>query len=216
MSTKKSQTVKDIIGRLKSALNLKTDTSLAKLLNVKQNTIASWKIRNSIDYHLMFTVCDNINLNWLLTGEEEKPVQPQNNLTRIPILARADAAILRNNTPRIASLDYLRLPGVPPESCAVIVHGDSMAPLIKEGDYAIFLWYEEGEQPQNGDIVVIDTEWNEIMLKRYYKNTEGKEYLISDNPEYKLKDGSHIALEMLESYTIKGKVIEVINRRTIK
>ena len=73
MSRKKSQNTKEILDRLKKALNVRTDTDLAKYLGVKQNTISTWKSRNSFDYKLIFSICDenNIDIDWLLTGEGE-------------------------------------------------------------------------------------------------------------------------------------------------
>ena len=60
-----------IINELKKYLNINTDTKFAKFLGLKQNTISSWKSRNSLDYDLIISKCDQINANWLLTGEGE-------------------------------------------------------------------------------------------------------------------------------------------------
>jgi len=58
-----------IINRLKATLDLKTDLDLANYLGVSSNTIATWKKRNSINYDLIFSKSDSINLHWLLTGK---------------------------------------------------------------------------------------------------------------------------------------------------
>lgn len=58
-----------IINKLKIHLNLNSDTELADFLGVKQNTISTWKSRNTMDYELIITKCDDINANWLITGE---------------------------------------------------------------------------------------------------------------------------------------------------
>ena len=58
-----------IINKLKAYLNIKTDTKFADFLGVKQNTISSWKKRNTLDYELIISKCDTINANWLFTGE---------------------------------------------------------------------------------------------------------------------------------------------------
>lgn len=60
-----------IINELKKYLNIKTDTKFAEFLGIKQNTISSWKLRNSLDYDLIISKCDNINANWLITGKGE-------------------------------------------------------------------------------------------------------------------------------------------------
>lgn len=41
--------VRKVIERAKIALGVSTDTELAKLLGVKQNTISAWKTRGNID-----------------------------------------------------------------------------------------------------------------------------------------------------------------------
>lgn len=61
-----------VIERLKSHLGVKTDTDLAKLMNMKQTTLSSWKGRNSFDVNELYAFCveNKINFHWLLTGEE--------------------------------------------------------------------------------------------------------------------------------------------------
>ena len=80
-----------IINELKKYLNIKTDSEFAKFLGLKQNTISSWKSRNSLDYDLIISKCDQINANWLLTGEGEmlkskvsnNNLEPDNNFEEI-------------------------------------------------------------------------------------------------------------------------------------
>ncbi len=69
MQAKLSQNeIINILGRLKVALNATTDTELAEALGVRQNTISTWKTRGSLDFPLIISKCDNIDLNWLFTG----------------------------------------------------------------------------------------------------------------------------------------------------
>jgi hypothetical protein len=60
--------IMDIIKKLKG---LNNDYEVAKLLNIKQNTISAKKSRNSIPYEEIITFChkENISLDELLTGE---------------------------------------------------------------------------------------------------------------------------------------------------
>jgi len=74
MSSKKALDVLNIITRLKKHLDLKKDTDLAFFLEVKQNTISAWKRRGNIDFSLIVSKCEGIDLNWLMYGEE-KPVE---------------------------------------------------------------------------------------------------------------------------------------------
>lgn len=60
-----------IISRIKSYLNIKTDSDLAHFLGIKQPTISSWRSRNTLDYDLIITKCNKIDANWLITGKGE-------------------------------------------------------------------------------------------------------------------------------------------------
>jgi len=81
MSREKLQIVNNILERLKSAYNLKTDAALADRLGIVASTLSNWKARVSIDYDLIFSKCEDLNEAWILTGEgqmkksEEKPLQ---------------------------------------------------------------------------------------------------------------------------------------------
>ena len=58
----------DILNRLKTALSVGTDTELADLLGIKKATLSNWRNRNSIDLPLVFSVCEQVNIDWLITG----------------------------------------------------------------------------------------------------------------------------------------------------
>ena len=47
-----------ILNEIRKYLNIKTDTEFANFLGIKQNTLSSWKARNSIDYDLIISKCD--------------------------------------------------------------------------------------------------------------------------------------------------------------
>ncbi len=68
MQEKNTQFVIFFINRLKSALKIKTDTELADYLGVKQSTISMWRKRDSVDIRLIITKCENISIDWLISG----------------------------------------------------------------------------------------------------------------------------------------------------
>ena len=65
-------------------------------------------------------------------------------------------------------------------------------------DYVLFI--NDGEI-KNGDVVVVNNEWGESMIKRF-RLKDGEPYLVSDNPEYP-------GFRPNEYYRIIGKVIGV-------
>ncbi|MGQ1945400.1 LexA family transcriptional regulator [Ornithobacterium rhinotracheale] len=60
-----------ILNEIKKHLGYKKDGDFADFLGIKQNTLSTWKSRNTIDYDLIISKCENIDANWLLTGEGE-------------------------------------------------------------------------------------------------------------------------------------------------
>lgn len=73
MSIENSLDANKIIKRVKECLKLKRDVELANLLNVKQNTISSWKKRNNIDLTTIITLCEpvGVSIDWLIYGKGE-------------------------------------------------------------------------------------------------------------------------------------------------
>ena len=62
----------DIIQRAKKALSLKNDKDLSILLGISKSTLSNWNNNSRrIDYPLLFSKCEQINFDWLLTGEGE-------------------------------------------------------------------------------------------------------------------------------------------------
>lgn len=96
----------DIINRLKEKFSLKNETQVAKLLNVEQNTLSSWKKRNKIPYEKLdeLAVENKLSLDWVLSGKESTEnlelLQSFNQLTKEKqeiYLLRIKADALENN-----------------------------------------------------------------------------------------------------------------------
>lgn len=67
----------EILDRLRRALGLANDTELANHLGIKKATLSNWRSRNSLDWSLLFSVCEHISLDWLVyeRGEEQLNAQ---------------------------------------------------------------------------------------------------------------------------------------------
>jgi len=71
---KKDRNLRDlnqIINRLKDFFQLKNETEVAKLLNVEQNTLSSWKKRDKIPYERLDEIAlqNKISIEWILSGD---------------------------------------------------------------------------------------------------------------------------------------------------
>jgi len=146
----------------------------------------------------------HVNLNWLLTGEGEpfiksKPVLPEEAMPtrKIPVLGKIPAGFPHYVAEQI--IEYIALPEVPENALAIIAKGDSMSPVIKDGDYVIFLVMPI--DIFSGDIVIVNNEWGETMIKRY-RIKDNKPILVSENPEYP-------TIQPNKHYQILGKVISI-------
>ena len=71
MSSKSSHYAQKVLERIKEARGFKTDTQLAEYLGVGTSTVSTWKRRNSFDFRLILSKCENIDLNWLFLGQAQ-------------------------------------------------------------------------------------------------------------------------------------------------
>lgn len=183
-----------------------TQLDLARTLKISQGYISSVERNQKAPGKELLIALKryyNLNINWLLTGEgemfESPPIKNLIPVRVIPVLGRVPAGI-----PDIVEenvIEYIRCPEAPENSYAVIAKGESMAPTIRDGDYIIFTF---GGNIVSGDIIIVNNEWGETMLKRY-REKEGKVFLTSDNPEYP-------TITPNEHYKIIGKVVAVWRR----
>ncbi len=53
---------------MKAFYQLKNNAALAQFLGIEANTLSNWYARDTIDFDLLFSKCNKIDLNWLITG----------------------------------------------------------------------------------------------------------------------------------------------------
>lgn len=192
----------DIISRLKEAYNIQKDTDLANLLGISKSTLSNWISRDSIDYDRVFSKCEHINIDWLLTGRgsmlreerqmEDKPepvkspqIQilhhpkvPEKKITQqsIPLYDVSVAANLKtvfdNKDQNI--LGEISMPDIPHCDGAVYVRGDSMYPLLKSGDIVGYKEIHDFSNVIYGEmyIVAYDIEGDEYVCVKYINRSE--------------------------------------------
>jgi len=81
-----SQSANNLIERLKLELSIKKDKDLCMLLDIKQNTLSTWRKRDSIDFNKVIALCEerNLDLNYIFFYDnkgagaaESKPQKPR-------------------------------------------------------------------------------------------------------------------------------------------
>lgn len=177
-------------------------TLFSKKLGVTPQTISSWLSRNTFDKELIFAKCENINAEWLLTGngpmlkEEQQPgnkpepvkspqIQilhhpkvPEKKITQqsIPLYDVSVAANLKtvfdNKDQNI--LGEISMPDIPRCDGAVYVRGDSMYPLLKSGDIVGYKEIHDFSNVIYGEmyIVAYDIEGDEYVCVKYINRSE--------------------------------------------
>ena len=60
-----------ILKNIKEHFFFKKDVDFAKFLGISSQTLSNWYSRNTFDAQLIYTKCENINSEWLLTGKGE-------------------------------------------------------------------------------------------------------------------------------------------------
>ena len=201
---------KEIIDRAKVALNATSDMQLADILGISKSTLSNWRARNSLDYAILFSKCEHINYNWLISGEGEMlnsskhiSIDHQFNLRTdrnidsqdIPLYdfdATAGLVAIFNNH-SIEPEDYLHIPNLPPVDGAIYVRGESMSPLLKSGDIVM---YKKKELSINsifwGEIYLLSFTYDgdSYTAVKYIQRADDPEKirLVSFNPSFAPKD----------------------------
>lgn len=114
---------------------------------------------------------------------------PIRNFSRIPLLSSVQAGLPTDHGD-LCFDEYVEVPGATPKDCyALKVSGDSMSPLIDDGDVVIV---DPNRWPKPGDCIVARSELEnlaEATIKRYYPtgfDESGREIFEARpfNPEY--------------------------------
>lgn len=149
----KTLSSKEIIERLKIGLELSSDNALADTLGVSKTTLSNWKSRNSLDFPLVFSLCEHISLDWLLTGkgkmlksnaQEDEEAAPKISYNPqvgqpyydVDFLAGFDEVF--NSQVSIPACNVV-VPGFTRVSLWCNVTGHSMEPQINHGDMIALL-----------------------------------------------------------------------------
>ena len=212
---------KEILDRAKLAFDISSDVQLAELLGVKKSTLSNWKSRNTIDYAALFTKCEHINIDWLITGDGEmlkssSEVKPAHtfalstdrklDVQDIPLYDLSATAGLMSifTDNHINPEDYLRVPNLPPVDGAIYVRGESMTPLLKSGDIIIYKRLELTlDSILWGQIYLLSFEagGDTFTVVKYVQKSDRPDYirLVSQNERFQPKD---IPLESVHALAI--------------
>lgn len=216
MQEKKLHNANLILERLSEVLEVRTDKALSEVLNVKPNTISSWKSRNSIDYPLVIALCEErgINLNWLFAGKEDLHILhdsaqapygqlPSKGIPYYNVDASASNIEIYTDEPMMAT-EYLNVPTFSDCDFAINVYGKSMEPDLGNGDIILCKRLTDLDVLPLGETYLIVTNEHR-MVKILRKGSEKDRFLlISRNPEHEPFE-IHKS-KIIQIYLVKGTI----------
>ncbi|MCF6132061.1 hypothetical protein L1S31_07175 [Flavobacterium sp. WG47] len=188
-------------------MKITTDIELSELLNVKPNTISTWKKRNSLDFESIISICElyEFDLNEIFYTSENHSSKSKNYLTETPLICREvqfqyciDSKTILENLPKY------NFPFIRSENTRVFqVLSNNMFPIIDENSYAIC---EETslDHIQDNSLVVIVSKSKGLFVNRIHRSHKNKDVFLlsSENSFYETIKFESGAID--EIWLIKG------------
>lgn len=169
-------------------------TAFAKFLGVAPSTISTWLARDTFDYDLLFAKCEDINTDWLLSGEGTMILEDKSNNTntinKIPLVETTAIAGFGNYNFSISNVDIKEYYVIPKfKHCKVDfmieLSGDSMIPTYNRGDIVACTIIKEATFIQWNKCHIIATAHQGSLCKRIMPSEKTDHVkIISDNPAY--------------------------------
>ena len=214
MQEKKSQNAILVLNKLKKILKINSDKQLSEFLNVKPNTISTWKKRNSLDYNIIISICElyEVNLNEIFY-DSGKYISPNEcNSSETPLISREiQFQYCVDNSSILENLPKYNFPFIHSENTRVFqVVSNNMFPIIDENSFVIC---EETtiELVQENSLVVIASKSKGLFVNRIHKSHISQDIFLlsSENSFYETIKFEKTAID--EIWIVKGILSYNIN-----
>lgn len=194
-----------VLKRLKKILGIKTDLQLSILLDVKPNTISSWKKRDSLQYESLIAICqeNKIDLNalFLHNYKNERELAEDERLVKM-ISTELYFEYFLDPEKTLTNAPSYVFPTVDEIDTAFQVSSNNMFPTIKVTSYVLTKKISLDEMlPWHVYLFIM--EGKGLFIYRFKKYTEfGKLHFISDNHTYNSIDVD--PSEIREVFCVRG------------
>lgn len=186
MQDKNSQNAINVINKLKKSLKIKTDVELSEFLNIRPNTISTWKKRNSVDYDSIISICElyELDLNEILldrkeTGAYEAKTTLVTREVQYQYSKEQDVSTLLDILPKY-NFPFV----IAEKSRAFQVVSNNMFPVIEENSFVICEQISTNEIRDNSIVVLISQEKG-LFVNRICKNKyEEKQFILSSENDF--------------------------------
>lgn len=188
MQEKKSLNANLILTKLKKALKINSDKQLSEFLNIKPNTISTWKKRDSVDYKIIISICElyEIDLNEIFYDSVNHFDKNKNYLTDTPLICRQiQFQYCVDSSSILDSLPKYNFPFIRSESTRVFqVLSNNMFPIIDENSFVICEEITK-DQIQDNSLVVIVSKSKGLFINRIHNSHKSKDfYLLSSENSF--------------------------------
>ncbi|WP_216832733.1 LexA family transcriptional regulator [Campylobacter corcagiensis] len=196
-------------------MNIKSDAEFCRKYNIKQNTLSTWKARNSIPYELLLSISkeENIPVDYIFLNKNFNTSHNENNGYKIKKISHNASAGTLTDIEGIEVYDTddfifisknLFKTNINPEKTRIVeVVGDSMSPTLNSGDYVII----NIDNNFIGDGIYVINYKNIFMVKMLQQKPDGLK-IKSINPLY---ESYELEEDSQEIFDIIGKVIKTIS-----
>ncbi|WP_306353266.1 helix-turn-helix domain-containing protein [Flavobacterium sp. '19STA2R22 D10 B1'] len=208
-----------ILKRLKKTLKINTDIELSTILNIKPNTISTWKKRNSLDYPSIIAICElyDVDLNKILLGREDYKKKETLYATETPLIGREVQFqyVLGNNNTLLDNLPKYNFPFLKgKESRAFQVVGNNMYPLLEENSYVLC---EESNiyEIQTNNIYVIVSKEKGLFINKVELNSAYPEQITLVDEKKDLHPEIELSLSEIDEVWNVKMVFSFFNGESI-
>lgn len=181
MQEKKSQNAILVLNKLKNALKINSDKQLSEFLNVKPNTISTWKKRNSLDYNVIISICElyEVNLNEIFYDSVNHIADSESNSSETLLISREiqfqyciDSNAILENLPKY-NFPFIRSE----ESRIFQVLNNNMFPIIDENSFVICEDTTIETVPDNS-LVVIVSKSKGLFINRLHRSHKSNDVFL--------------------------------------
>lgn len=214
MQKNKSHNAINVIDRLKTLLKITTDIELSEFLNIKPNTISTWKKRDSLDYDSIIAICElyELDLNKVFLGkkgianyEKETPLVCRE--TQFQYASGIDGPILLDILPKY------HFPFIGENSRAFQVVGNNMFPIIEENSFVICEKVEIEDIVDNTILVVV-SKTKGLFINRVARSQYNNNNFILTNENDFYNDINLKSSEISESWSVSGILSYDLNKES--
>ncbi len=206
MRKNNSQNANLILKKLKKKLKVTTDIELSKILNVKPNTISSWKKRDTVDYNTIISICElyEIDLNEIFISTKPKNSIDYTSCKTPLVSSELQFQYCLEKDSLIESLPVYHFPFIKSSHTMVFqVSSNNMYPLIKLNSYVVCESIDLNDVKDNS-LVVIISKTKGFFLNRILTNKINDDILILNNENTFFSNIEFEKTAINELWVVKG------------